>query len=126
MERAPGATGRELSLGDAGLGQDPLGIERDERVQYGLEPLAAPEQRLAKLDGRERPLSQPGAELRDPEEAELDVAQRRIPPGWGMASPSTTFAPGIRWKTSGAMRILPFRPPVPRMTQSRSMTRAST
>ena len=44
----------------------------------------------------------------------------------GIASPSTTLAPGIRRNTSGAMRILPFRPPVPTMTQSRSSTRAST
>jgi hypothetical protein len=76
MERAPGATGRKLSLGDAGLRQDPLGVERDERVQRGLELLTAPEQRLAQLDGRQRPAGQPGAELRDAEEAELDVAQR--------------------------------------------------
>ena len=56
------------SLGNASLGEDPLGVERDERVQRRLEALTAPEQRLAKIDGRERPGSQPGAELRDPED----------------------------------------------------------
>src|SRR5262249_22107105 len=70
---------RKLSLGNTGLGQDPLGVERDERVQRGLETLAAAEERLAELDRRQRPRGEAGAEVRDPEERELDVAQWRVP-----------------------------------------------
>ena len=69
----------ELPLGDARLGEDPLGVERDEGVQRGLEALAATQERLAELDGRERSSREAEAELRDPGVSELDVAQRSVP-----------------------------------------------
>ena len=108
VEGAPRAAGGQLALGEARLAEDPLGVERDERVQRRVEALAAPEQRLAELDGRERPRGEAGAEVRDPEEPELDVAHgtRPVSPrdrtssaegsseGPPVSSPGAGIAPG--------------------------------
>jgi len=71
VETAAHAAGRQLGLGDAGFGEDALGVQRDEGVQVGLEPLAAREERPAQLDGRQRAPGQAGRQLGDPEVSQL-------------------------------------------------------
>ena len=77
VEGAPGAAGGQLALGErAPRPRIRSASSVMNAFSVGLEALAAPEQRLAELDRRERPRGEPGAELRDPEEPELDVAHR--------------------------------------------------
>src|SRR5581483_2406588 len=79
VERPADPPGLELPLGGARGLEDPRRVERDERVQRGLEPAGAGEERLAQLDRRQAPGGQPDAELGDAEEPELRVAHGRPP-----------------------------------------------
>src|SRR5262249_59847501 len=92
VERPPDAAGQEVGLRHARLVEDPLPVERDERVEARLEALGAGEQRPAELQRREGPGVEPRAELGDPGPGE--IAHWFALGGGGGAPPSPRPAPG--------------------------------